>query len=447
MTTARGLLQGLRLPVGWEAELYVETGDDRDIGWADGRPKDCQVTRSSGAALRVGRDGRRGFASGTDVSPEGVDRLWERARAAAELTPRDSARRLPGPARISAGRAPSPDRALLQAPVALLERRLAALEKNLLKSDRRVRRALSLSFSETRGEWAVVSTRGVGVAQPVGSVSFGLELLGESRGDTQVAWGSGEKIRWDRLEVRAIAADVRQRLLDSFGAEPLSTGRWPVVFEPRVGVDLWELLSQAVAGDAVQKGRSFLGTKLGKPVGSSRVTIRDDGRLPGGLASGPADAEGVPTQTTTVIDNGTLRGFLHDTESAARAGTASTGNADRSGFAGPPGPGTTNFYLAPGQGSAAQLLKETPRAFVVRDLIGMHTADPVSGDFSVGAAGVLWEKGRVRRAVKGVTLAGNLLDLMAKIDAVADDLTWQGAYGSPTFRVTGLSIGGSEKNI
>jgi PmbA protein len=80
-------------------------------------------------------------------------------------------------------------------------------------------------------------------------------------------------------------------------------------------------------------------------------------------------------------------------------------------------------------------------------LIGMHTADPVSGDFSVGAAGILWEKGRVRRAVKSVTLAGNLLDLMAKIDAVADDLTWQGAFGSPTFRVTGLSIGGSEKNI
>lgn len=401
------------------------------------------MSRSAGAALRVLREGRRGFASGTDVSPEGVARLWERARAAAELSPRDPARGLPGPSPKSSFRGEAVDRSLFKASVPVLERRLARLEKNLLKSDRRLRRALSLSFSESRGQWAVVSTRGVGVAEPFGSVSFGLELLGESGKDTQVAWGSCEKTWWDRLDVPGTVADIRQRLLDSFGAEPLATGPWPVIFEPRVGVDLWELLSQAAVGDAVQKGRSFLATKAGKTVGSSRVTIRDDGRLAGGLATGPADAEGVPTQTTPVIEAGVLRGFLHDTESAARAGTVSTGNAERSGFAAPPGPGTTNFYLAPGRGSARQLLTETPRAFIVRDLIGMHTADSVSGEFSVGAAGVLWEKGRVRRAVKGVTLAGNLLDLMAKIDAVADDLTWQGSYGSPTFRVTGLSIGGS----
>lgn len=425
----------------------METQDDRDVGWADGKPKDCRVARSAGAALRVLREGRRGFASGTDVSPDGIARLWERARAAADLSPRDPSRRLPGPAPTSAFRGEPLDRSLFKASVPVLERRLSRLEKTLLKSDRRLRRALSLSFSESRGQWAVVSTRGVGVAEPFGSVSFGLELLGESGKDTQVAWGSCEKTRWDRLDVAGIVADVRQRLLDSFGAEPLSTGQWPVIFEPRVGVDLWELLSQAVVGDAVQKGRSFLATKSGKTVGSNRVTVRDDGRLAGGLATGPTDAEGVPTQTTPVIEAGVLRGFLHDTESAARAGTASTGNAGRSGFASPPGPGTTNFYLAPGRGSARQLLTETPRAFLVRDLIGMHTADPVSGEFSVGAAGVLWEKGRVRRAVKGVTLAGNLLDLMAKIDAVADDLSWQGAIGSPTFRVTGLSIGGSEKNI
>lgn len=210
---------------------------------------------------------------------------------------------------------------------------------------------------------------------------------------------------------------------------------------------MWEFLSEAVTGDAVAKGRSFLAGPLGRRVGSDHVALVDDGRRPGAVASSLWDDEGVPTGRTAVVDRGVLRSWLHDSASAARAGAVSTGNAVRDGWSSAPSPGPSNFFLAPGRGAARALLSATPRAFIVRDLIGLHTADAVSGDFSVGASGVLWEGGRVRRAVKGVTLAGNLLGLLKKIDAVASDLSWQGAFGSPTFRVSGLSIGGSGKTL
>ena len=126
-----------------------------------------------------------------------------------------------------------------------------------------------------------------------------------------------------------------------------------------------------------------------------------------------------------------------------RAKTVSTGNASKSERNTPPSPGVSNFYLAGGELSREALYQTTSRAFVVRDVIGMHTADCVSGEFSVGASGFLWEKGKPGRAVRGVTLSGNLLDLFAGVDAVANDLTWQGTMGAPTFRVKGLSVGGA----
>jgi PmbA protein len=252
-----------------------------------------------------------------------------------------------------------------------------------------------------------------------------------------------ERRRWEDLDPGAVLADARARLLSSFGAEPLPSGRWPVILSPRVGVDFVGLTGEAVLGDAVFLGRSILHGRLGRRVGSPLVSLWDDGRRPGGVASRRWDAEGAPTRRTGVVRNGVLRAFLYDGLSARRAGARSTGNAVRTGRSAPPAPGITNFFLAPGRLSRRALYAGTPRAFVVWDVIGMHTADAASGDFSVGASGALWEKGRIRRAVRGVTLAGNLLDLWAGVDAVADDLTWPGAVGAPTFRVKELSLGGS----
>jgi PmbA protein len=320
---------------------------------------------------------------------------------------------------------------------------LKALERQLLSGDRRVKKALRLSFQESSGAHAIVSTEGVAVAEPWNAVSFNAEILGASGPETETAWGSMEKHFWTELDPRRVVEEARARLLTSFGARPIRSGAWPVIFTPRVGVDLVELFSQALLADAVQKGRSCLAGRRGKNVGSARVTLIDDGRLPGGLATSRWDDEGHSKQRTVAVSGGVLRSYLYDAATARRDGVSSTGNASRPGREAPPSPGVTNFYLAAGPVPSAVLYRSTPRAFVVQDVIGMHTADPVSGDFSVGASGILWEKGKAGRAVRGVTLSGNLLDLWARVDAVADDLTWQGTFGSPTFRVRELSVGGA----
>jgi PmbA protein len=436
-----------RLPLdGWATELFFEHEKEREVSWSEGRPKTVSSGVGSGVSVRVVKNGRQGFASGTNTSALGVHSLFDLACESARFTFPDKTRRLPSVSRkgtpLSMGRDQKP---VLDFPygekdlLGLLKR----LERMALKGDRRLKKALSLTFHEASGVHAIVNSRGISVAEPWSTVSFSAEVLGAAGKETETAWGSTEKRQWADLDPRGVVEDVRARLLTSFGARPIPSGLWPVIVTPRVGVDVVELFSQAVLGDAVQKGRSFLTKRLGKRVGSPLTTFIDDGRLRGGVAAGVWDDEGVPKQRTVVLERGFLRTYLHDTVTAVRAQVASTGNASRSGRETPPSPGVTNFCLAPGACSVDELYRSTPRAFVVRDVIGMHTADPVSGDFSVGASGILWEKGMGIRAVRGVTLSGNMLDLLSGVDAVADDLSWQGTYGAPTFRVKGLSVGGS----
>lgn len=428
-------------PCGWDVELFWEEEQEWEQTWAEGRPKDRTFGVGSGLAVRVIKNGRWGFASGSDTSPAGARALFDRACTAARSLNADPARILPKPVRSErsgkamVARARPADEETWDT--------LRRLERRALKSDRRIKKALGLSFHEASGVRALVSTTGLAMAEPWNAVSFSGELLGVDGDETETAWGSAETIDRALLHPDQVVDDIGARLVTSFGARPLPSGKWTILVSPRVGADLMDLLAQAVLGDAVEKGRSFLSRRLGKKTGSAAVTVVDDGCLPRGVATRVWDDEGVPQQRTDVMVEGRLRTFLHDTASARRARTVSTGNASRSGRDGPPSPGTTNFYLQPGAWSDLALYQDTKKAFEVRDVIGLHTADPVSGDFSVGAVGLLWEKGTVRRAVRGVTLSGNLADLLGGVDAVANTVVWQGAFGSPLFRVKELSVGGN----
>ncbi|MBI3566338.1 MAG: TldD/PmbA family protein, partial [Elusimicrobia bacterium] len=183
-----------------------------------------------------------------------------------------------------------------------------------------------------------------------------------------------------------------------------------------------------------------LAGKLGATVGSPLVTLRDDPRRPGGPGSARFDDEGLPTRDKALVDRGVLRELLHDSVTAARDGLVSNGCGYRGGFSGLPGPGPSNLFLAPGAASRESLVSGTKDGLLVLEVLGTHMVDPVSGEFSVGVSGLELSKGAVGRPFKGAMIAGNLLDLLARVDAVADDLVFHGGFGSPTFRVSALDV-------
>jgi PmbA protein len=196
-----------------------------------------------------------------------------------------------------------------------------------------------------------------------------------------------------------------------------------------------------VNGYSVYRETTYLAGRLGEAVAAAEVTVTDDGRRPGGLGSKPFDGEGLPTRRTAVVDRGRLASWLLDDYSARKLGLASTGNATR-GPGSPPSVAPTNLWLEPGTLSLEEIVADTERGLLVTELIGMGF-NPVTGDYSRGAAGLWIEGGEIAHPVEGVTIAGNLADMLAGIDRIGSDLLWLSRVASPSLRIARMTIAGT----
>jgi len=241
-------------------------------------------------------------------------------------------------------------------------------------------------------------------------------------------------------EPAAVGRRAAERALRRLGSRRVRTARVPVVFEAITARSLLGHLAACVAGGALYRKTSFLAGRLGEQIASDAVTVIDDGRRPGGLASRPFDGEGLPTRRSVVLERGVLQSWLLDSYAARKLGLASTGSASRSpGSA--PSAGATNFWLEPGRSSLAEMIATTERGLLVTWLFGPGF-DPVTGDFSRGAAGLWIEDGRIAFPVHELTIAGNLGEMLAGIDAVGSEVEWMGGVAAPALRIAELTVAG-----
>jgi PmbA protein len=224
-----------------------------------------------------------------------------------------------------------------------------------------------------------------------------------------------------------------------------ATERLPVLLDPWAAASFLGVLASGLSAEEVQKGRSLLAGMVGERVASEAVTLVDDGRLPQGPASAPFDDEGVPTSRTPLIDRGVLRGFLHNTVTARRdgAGTSSSGNASRPSYRGVPGVSTTNLLVEPGPEPPEALLVSAGRAVYVQEVKGVHSgANPVSGEFSVGAAGLRVEDGALGEPLREMTIASTLPEVLRGVTAVGSDVRFLFGVGTPTILVGEMTVAG-----
>jgi PmbA protein len=267
-------------------------------------------------------------------------------------------------------------------------------------------------------------------------------LTAREKDDHQTGFAMDFRLRFAELEPEAVGREAAARAVRMLGAQPQKGLEAPVVFDPFVMVSLLGVLAPALTAEAVQKGRSLFAGRVGQRVASELVTIVDDGTLAGGVRSAPFDGEGVPSSRSVLIEKGYLRGYLHNTYTAAKDGVVSTGNGVRASFKGGPEVGPTNFYLEPGDKSPAEIIGEISSGLYVGEVLGMHTANPISGDFSVGATGFWIEQGKMSYPVRGLAIAGNIRELLDAVDAVGRDLRFFGGKGAPTVRVRKLAVSG-----
>jgi PmbA protein len=185
------------------------------------------------------------------------------------------------------------------------------------------------------------------------------------------------------------------------------------------------VISSILNGEAVVKGRSLFAERLGDEVAAPLVTLIDDPTNPRAYSSTDVDGEGLAARRNVLIQDGVLKQFVHNTYSARRAGTVSTGNATRGGFAGTPGVGCLAMSLVPGTRSQAELVSDIDDGLLVQSVQGLHSGvNPVSGDFSTGAAGLLIVNGDVGAPVREFTIASTLQRMLLDIVEIGGDLDW-----------------------
>lgn len=427
-----------------QAELYLSRGEQRALSRREGERECVEASETAGVGVRVVRGGRVGFAAAGGIDRAEIRSLYARAIEQLPHAEADPRRVLPGPAGAAPEEAPEFaatlwDEALFTAPWAEIEERLRRAEAEA-KAQPRVARIMRVEYAESRGTVVIAGTSGLFASERGGSASVAVSVDAEAGVEVQVGEGFRSSRRAAELDFIAAGREAGLRASSLLGARRARGGKRPVLFEPWVAGEFLELLSGLLSADEAQGGRSLLAGRLGKAVASPLVTLRDDPRRPGGLGSSRFDDEGLPTRDKAMIEAGVLREYFHDSFSALRAGLPSNGCAYRESYAGLPGPGSSNFYLAPGAMSREALIADTKTGLLVVEVLGMHMVDPVSGAFSVGVSGLAIEKGRVAGPVKGAMISGNLLELLARVDGVASDLTFEGSLGAPTFRVSSLDI-------
>ncbi len=238
----------------------------------------------------------------------------------------------------------------------------------------------------------------------------------------------------------AVGAEAARRTLRRLGARKVATCRVPVVLDPQVARAWLGEICDAVNGDSIYRGASFLSGKLGEKIAGDNITIVDDGTIPGGFGTSPFDGEGVPTRRTTVIESGVLKSYLLNSYAARKLGLKTTGNASR-GLATNPGISPGNFFLQPGARAAQELIGDVKEGLYVTEFLGFGV-NLVTGDFSRGASGVWIQNGELAYPVEEITVAGNLKDMLFNIAEIASDLEFRGSVACPTIRLEGLTVAG-----
>ena len=239
----------------------------------------------------------------------------------------------------------------------------------------------------------------------------------------------------------AVGREAARRTLRRLGARRPPTCECPVVFDPDMAASLLRHLAGAISGSALYRRMSFLVDQLGEVVASPAVTVVDDPLRPTAPASRPFDGEGVRQVRRTVVERGVLRTYLLDSYSARRLGLRTTGHAARS-VGDAPTSAPTNFVLEPGPYTPEAIIGSVRSGLYVTELIGFGV-NPVTGDYSRGAAGVWIENGELAYAVEELTIAGNLRDILRDVEMVGNDLTLRNAVASPTVKVARMTVAGA----
>ena len=411
-----------------DAEVYQRA--TRTLS-ADARKSSMEAIESSltfGFCLRVIKDGHAGFSYSNN--PSDIESVVKDALSSAGYTEPDEHLVILAPEPPVAGldtfdpdvEAMTSERALDLA---------CRTEAACMGADPRMTKIRKASASFSSSETRITNSRGLMASYRSTAASASIMAVAEEAAEGQVGWEYALSRRLREVDFEAVGRDAARRALELLGARRMTACKSPVLLDRSVAVDFLGVFASMLSSESVQKGKSLLKGKLGQRVAGQSISIVDDALLPSSPGLRPFDDEGSPARRTVLVREGVLEGYMYNAHTASKEGRRTTGNAVRGGYMSPPTVGPLSLYIEPSS-AAPDLFALMGTGLYVTDVMGMHTADAISGDFSVGASGLWIEGGRAAYPVKEAVISGNILGFFNGAEALGRDLRFYGRMGSPS---------------
>lgn len=404
-----------------------------------GNPEKLERSESADIGLRVFAGKSQAIVSSSDVSPEALEQLVERAVAMAKSVPEDPYCGLADPAQL-AGKLADIDSYDDFEPAAEVLIDWANRAEDAARAVEGVTNSEGAEAGWGRANVSVAATNGF--AQSYAGSHFSLSasvLAGEGTEMERDYDYSGSVYAEDLRSPEDIGRTAGENTVKRLNPRKAATEQVPIIYDSRASRGLLSHFANAVNGAAIARDTSFLKDMMGKAVFSDNITIVDEPHRPRGLRSKPFDGEGVANTRRQIIDNGKLTTWFLDLRSSRQLGLETTGHASR-GTGSPPSPTATNLYLEAGEASVDELMADIKSGFYVTELIGFGV-NGLTGDYSRGAAGFWIENGQIAYPVSEVTIAGNLKDMFLNL-VPANDLQFRYGVDAPTIRVDGMTVAG-----
>jgi len=426
------------------AEVLVRDGAELQVKVRKATPELVKEAGSRGLGLRVVKDARAAVTYTSDFASRAMQKFAEESVALCGLAEPDPWAALPD--REEMARATPEldlwDESVLSLDVGQAIAHAKSGEAAAMGFDPRVTNSDGASFSRGIGAVAFATSAGFSASYRGSNVSLVVHPVcddtdGKKRNGYY--WTSSRFV--SALEPsEQVGLEAARRTVAKLGSRKLATCQVPAVFSPESARSLLGQFAGLISGGAVWRKGSYLADREGTAVASPLISIVDDPLLPRAPGSRPFDGEGLAVRPNVVVSEGVLRTFLCDVYAARKLGRKSTASAGR-GLGGGPHVTTSNFILRPGKLSAKEVAN-VEQGLLVTELMGFGF-NPVTGDFSQGAAGFWIEKGEVAYPVSEVTISVNFDDLWKGIDAVGNDLDTRSSVQAPSLRVARVTVAGS----
>ncbi|MCK8824012.1 TldD/PmbA family protein [Fuchsiella alkaliacetigena] len=429
-----------------EVELFYQESKENELEIYEGEVESLNSAHTKGLGIRVFKDNQMGFAYTSQFEQDELERTLKEAIANAQVASTDEYRTLPELS-SEVKQLDLYNDQLAATPIEDKINLALEMEEVALDYDQRVDSVNKVGYGDNEVQVRLVNSKGFDESYRHNYCYAYLYVIARQDEDIETGTAVTYGDCLAELTPQQTGVKAAEDAVSLLGGEQVESQEAPVVLPPKVGSMFMYVLAQTLTAEAVQKGRSVFAEKLGESIAAEQVNIIDNGLLEEGLLTAPFDGEGVACSETELIKNGVLKNFIYDTYTANQAEAESTGNASRGSYQGIPSVAPSNFYLAPGEQTAEQVIDSVEEGFYVMKVSGLVTggANPISGEFSVGATGRWIKDGELTKPVREVTIAGNLIDFLQDIDLLADDLEFNpmiGAYATPTFRVKKLAISG-----